>query len=265
MYEHIRELKDLIDETRQLIQDVACSKVKREFVGRNGEMVKSYVVDVSHKDCKKLIKNLTILYEENGMGFKLISSYLGNVSYTQMRTIFKTLNIEKRSGKNCITEGLRKIRSERAKEKNPLKNWPEKYKDKDRINKRHLGGWYFNESKSKYVWLRSSWEYGYAKYLDENKIEWDVEVHSYLLSDGRYYRPDFFIYNNNNLLKIIEIKSKWNNGSLERIDKFKMFCSEYSQITSELITEELFGLINKKQGSVITEWKKVRLLELKNE
>jgi predicted nuclease of restriction endonuclease-like RecB superfamily len=113
--------------------------------------------------------------------------------------------------------------------------------------------------------LRSSWEYGYAKFLNDNRIEWDVEARSYLLSDGRYYRPDFFIYENNNLSKIVEIKSRWSNGSLERIDKFEMFKKEYGDISAELISDELFLLINRKQKDIINEWKKVRLMELKND
>jgi hypothetical protein len=265
MYEHIQGLEGLIDETRELIQEIACSKIKRQFMGRGGKITTSYVIDASHKDCQKLIRNLKILYEENGMGFKLISSYLGNISYTRLRTVFETLGIEKRAGQSCVTEGLKKIRSERAKTNNPWTNWTEKYKDKDIVNKHHVAGWYLNESKSKYVWLRSSWEYGYAKFLNDNRIEWDVEARSYLLSDGRYYRPDFFIYENNNLSKIVEIKSRWSNGSLERIDKFEMFKKEYGDISAELISDELFLLINRKQKDIINEWKKVRLMELKND
>jgi hypothetical protein len=265
MYKHVQELEGIISETRKLIQEIACSKVKREFIDRGGKITKSYEIDTSHKDCQKLIKNLTILYNENGIGFKLISFYLGNVSYTRLRTIFRTLGIEKRVGQNCITESLRKTRSERAKTNNPWTNWTEKHKSKDGINKHHVAGWYFNESKLKYVWLRSSWEYGYAKFLNDSKIEWDVEARSYLLSDGRYYRPDFFIYENSNLTKIVEIKSKWSNGSLERIDKFEMFKKEYSDIPAELITDELFRLVNRKQKDIINEWKKVRLMEFKND
>ena len=265
MYEHIRGLESLIDETRELMQEIACSKIKKEFMSRGGKKTASYIIDTSHKEYEKLKKNLIILYEENGMGFKLISSHLGNVSYTRLRTIFDALGIERRTGQSCVTDGLKKLRSERAKTNNPWTNWTEKYKDKDMVNKHHLAGWYFNESKSKYVWLRSSWEYGYAKFLDDNKIDWDVEARSYLLSDGRYYRPDFFIYENNNLVKVIEIKSKWSNGSLDRIDKFDIFRREYKEISADLITDELFSLLNRTQKDIINEWKKVRLMELKND
>ena len=265
MYEHIKEFEDLITETRDLIQEIACSKIKKKFIDRYGKQTIQYEIDITHKDCERLIKNLKTLYEENGMGFKLLSAYFGNISYTQLRTLFGKLKIEKRIGYNCVTDSLKKIRSERAKEKNPFKNWPEKHKDKDKHNKRHLSGWYFNQSKSKYVWLRSSWEYGYAKYLDQNKIEWDVEVNNYLLKDGRYYRPDFFIYKDNNLLKIIEVKSKWSNGALDRIDKFNLFREEYKEINAELITNELFKLVGQTQDSLIREWKKVRLMELKDD
>lgn len=265
MYEHMIGLEDLINETRKLIEQIACSKIKREFLGRGGKPTASYIIDLEHEDCQKLIDNLKILYETNGMGFKLISSQLGNISYTRLRTVFDALKIEKRSGQNCVTDGLKKLRAERAKKNNPWTNWTEKYKDKDMVDHHHIAGWFFNKSMSKYVWLRSSWEYGYAKFLNDNNINWDVEARSYLLSGGRYYRPDFFIYENNKLLKIVEIKSKWSNGSLDRIDKFEVFKKEYDQINAELITDELFLLINRKQKDIINEWKNVRILELNND
>ena len=119
-----------------------------------------------------------------------------------------------------------------------------------------------NKSKNKYVWLRSSWEYGYAVWLDSQELTWDVEVRSYLLSDGRYYRPDFFIFANECLEYIVEVKSKWSNGSLERIDKFEQFKQQYPAITVKLVSDELFELIGKKQAEVLEEWKKSRVLEL---
>jgi hypothetical protein len=82
------------------------------------------------------------------------------------------------------------------------------------------------------------------------------------LTDGRYYRPDFFLFVNDCLDHVVEIKSKWSNGSLERIDKFEQFRQEYPTIKAVLVTDELFELIGKKQSEVLEEWKKVRVLEL---
>jgi hypothetical protein len=263
MYECLKDKKQLIDETRILIQKIACSNPTRTFKSKGGTIVSSFFIDKNHQDTIKLIFNLNHLYHDCGMGFKLLSKELGNISYTRLRTIFRTLDIQKRNGTSCVTNSLKKIRSERAKKNNPWKDWTSKYIDKDKINKHHLGGWYLNQSNEKYVWLRSSWEYGYAKWLDSQKINWDVEVRSYLLSDGRYYRPDFFIFKDNCLDHIVEIKSKWSNGSLDRIDKFEQFKKEYKNINSILIMDEVFDLIGKNQNENLIEWKKTRILELK--
>lgn len=265
MYDHLLPKVLMIEETRNMIQKIACSNVKRSFTSRGGNMTASFIIDKNHSDCSKLIYNLTHLYHDCGMGFKLLSQELGNISYTRLRTVFRTLGIESRTGTSCVTEGLKKLRSERAKKANPWSNWTEKYPNKDKVNKHHLGGWYFNKSLTKFVWLRSSWEYGYAQWLDSTNQIWDVEVRSYLLSDGRYYRPDFFIYEENKLSSIVEIKSKWFNGSLERIDKFEKFKLEYSDINSKIITEEIFDIIGRKTVDILDEWKNKRIMELPND
>jgi hypothetical protein len=264
MYEHLQDIENVIQETAALIEKIAFSKIKKEFKGKGGKMTASYEIDSSHPECFRLIENLNFLYFVKGMGFKLLSSSLGNISYTRLRTVFSHLGIERRTGHSCVTDGLKKIRSERAKKNNPWTDWTQKYKDKDAVNKHHLGGWYFNKSKEKFVWLRSSWEFGYAKWLDERLVDWDVECRSYLLSDGKYYRPDFFIFERNKLSKIVEIKSTWSNGAMDRIDKFEKFRKEYPEINSELVTNDLFSLINCSQKSIINMWKKQRILELSN-
>lgn len=264
MYEHLINEEEMIKETRDLIQIIACSSPKRTFRSKGGFMTSSFFINKDHEDSQKLTKNLEHLYHQRGMGFKLLSKELGNVSYTRLRTIFDVLGIEKRTGTSCVTDSLKKLRSERAKKSNPWTDWTSKNIDRDKKNKHHLCGWYFNKSKNKYVWLRSSWEYGYANWLDSRNVVWDVEVRSYLLSDGRYYRPDFFIFINDRLDSVIEIKSKWANGSMDRIDKFEKFKLEYSDINSKLITEELFSLIGKTSFEVLDEWKMIRNLEKSN-
>ena len=60
------------------------------------------------------------------------------------------------------------------------------------------------------IYLRSSFEFAFAYYLDYKKIIWKYEVCTYELKTSKY-KPDFFIYNNKGeLVKIIEIKSKEN-------------------------------------------------------
>ena len=60
------------------------------------------------------------------------------------------------------------------------------------------------------------------------------------------------------LAEIVEVKSTWSNGSLERVEKFNTFKKEYPQINSKVIGQELFLLIGKAQSQVLLEWKKIR-------
>lgn len=265
MYEHLVGNEKLFEETKRLVQEIAFSELRKKRSLKNGSDTSSYNINKSHPDIDVLRKNLRCLYNDLGMGFKLISQYLGNISYTRLRTLFRNLEIEMRTGTSCVTDGLKKLRSERAKKTSQWKDWTSNDKFKHHKNKRFISGWYFNQSKSKLVWLRSSWEYCYAKWLDTQKVEWDVEVRSYLLSDGRYYRPDFFIYENGALQKIIEIKSRWANGSLDRIDKFEQLRDEYSETPAALITGELFEITGCDAFDMIKEWKQIRIMEKPND
>lgn len=260
MYAHLADAEPIILETKNLIEEVFLKNKARKFLSKGGDVIYSHNVDITHPGYEALQRNLSFLYFEKGIGYKLLSSSFGNISYTQLRTLFSKLGIKGRQGYNCVTESLRKIRSEHAKTNNPWKDWTGKLHTSQMHSnsKRYLGGWYFNEAKQKNVWLRSSWEYAYARYLDDCKLDWDCEVRSYLLSDGSYYRPDFFIYKSDCLAEIVEVKSTWSNGSLERVEKFNTFKKEYPQINSKIIGQELFLLIGKTQSQVLLEWKKIR-------
>ena len=263
MYEHLAELTEILDETRKLIEEIALKTKGREFRSKGGAMTASYIIDINHPELNLLKDNLQKLYHENGIGYKLLSSMLGNVSYTQLRTIFKKIDVKGRTGTNCVTEGLKKIRSERARKSNPWKDWTgnSSLSQMHSKSKRYLGGWYLNSKAGKYVWLRSSWEFGYARYLDSQEKIWDAEVRSYLLSDGRYYRPDFFIYENGCLAEVVEVKSTWSNGSLDRIEKFEAFKREYPKISARIVGDELFDIIGRTPLQNLLEWKQKRIME----
>jgi hypothetical protein len=263
MYEHLTGLEEIVIETRRLLNEIALKTVRREFRSKGGTMTASYMFEADHPEIEILRENLQKLYYDNGIGYKLLSSMLGNVSYTQLRTIFTKAGIKGRTGTHCVTDGLKKVRSERARKSNPWKDWPgnASLSQMHRKSKRYLGGWYLNHKAGKYVWLRSSWEFGYARHLDKQGKDWDVEARSYLLSDGRYYRPDFFVYENGCLVEVIEIKSTWSNGAMDRIEKFEAFKREYPQISARLVSDELFGLIGKTPSQNLLEWKHSRIME----
>ena len=66
------------------------------------------------------------------------------------------------------------------------------------------------------IWLRSSYELAYAKYLDENKILWMYEMETFDLGDTTY-TPDFFLVKEE---KFIEIKGYMRKEAQEKINKF---------------------------------------------
>lgn len=79
--------------------------------------------------------------------------------------------------------------------------------------------------------MDSKWEIGVAKYFDRNNITWAYNKQGFILSDGRHYFPDFFIYENNNLIMLIEVKGLFR---LKNKQKFEQFKSEYQDIIIEL-------------------------------
>lgn len=108
------------------------------------------------------------------------------------------------------------------------------------------------------VFLRSSYEYAYAKFLDFHRIKWRYEEKTYIL-DGEAYKPDFFIYQDGKLLKIVEIKSmieEEKEKGLKKVGKLE----KQIGVKCELISYEELKKFYKKMPftlhSVIEEWKK---------
>ncbi|MBY0145648.1 restriction endonuclease [Neobacillus niacini] len=106
-------------------------------------------------------------------------------------------------------------------------------------------------------YLRSSYEYAYAKFLDFNSIPWRYEEKTFDLG-YKMYKPDFFIYNSTNELeKIVEVKSRNKTAienalkSLETLESnYKIFCEliSYEELLS--IYSELPFTLNQ----TISEW-----------
>jgi hypothetical protein len=75
--------------------------------------------------------------------------------------------------------------------------------------------------KTKYnnITFRSTWEAKYAKWLDDHNVMWKYEQYRLIFEDISYL-PDFFIYENEKLVKIVEIKGyidKKNQKILESV------------------------------------------------
>lgn len=107
---------------------------------------------------------------------------------------------------------------------------------KFRISRSKLGNRFANrriDRQNYYNQIRmdSKWEIGVAIYLTKNQFNWKYSEFGYKLEDGRYYFPDFFIYENFQLIKLIEVK-----GYFRPENKFKydLFLSNYPDIPIEI-------------------------------
>jgi hypothetical protein len=95
-------------------------------------------------------------------------------------------------------------------------------------NANHRGD---RQSYYKDIRMDSSWEVKTAQYLDANNIVWKYNVQGFTLSNGKVYYPDFFIYENDQFIKLVEVKGYFREAN--RI-KFEMFLQEYPEIKTEL-------------------------------
>jgi hypothetical protein len=153
---------------------------------------------------------ISSLYSE-GCGLKSIGKII-ELSPTRVRTLFSILGIEINKGQNVVYKRTKELRSANLKQMYcDRTGWFKTFERKTNKTARGIQGYYFNISKNKYVWLRSTYEYIYAKWLDKQGIEWDVEKETFLL-DKTTYRPDFFLYEDSTLTKIVEIKGYWSRG-----------------------------------------------------
>lgn len=199
---------------------------------------------------------ITQIYH-SGHGFKTIGKNL-NLSYSVTRKLcIDYIGINHRKGTSVVTDELRKKRRENVLgEKSPWYDWPRKMPELLIKNGKTIQGYYVKKDGSK-VWLRSTYEYVIAKWLDKLDKEWKTEEKCYVLSNGERYRPDFFIYENNKLHSIVEVKSRYFNKD-NREYKFHMLKKEYD-IECLLITD-ITKFTDKTYHQEIKEWKKIRLL-----
>jgi hypothetical protein len=98
-------------------------------------------------------------------------------------------------------------------------------KMKGNTNANHRGD---RQSFYKNIRMDSSWEVLTAKYFDDNNINWKYNEFGYKLLDGRFYYPDFFIYNKNKLIKIIEVKGYFRENNKQKFESFFIAVSKFN-------------------------------------
>ena len=96
-------------------------------------------------------------------------------------------------------------------------------------------------------YFRSNWEANYARILNNLQIEWEYEKHSFLLSNGTHYTPDFKIGEN----KFVELKGWFDSDSKNKIE---LFIKEYPQYELDLIDEEKYYTLRNLFKHKISNW-----------
>lgn len=184
----------------------ARSSNKRTFIRKNA----SKIYPEHYLFLKEHLENLYA----DGYGLKSIAKKIG-LTTTRLRTLFEILEIEINKGQAVVYDKTREIRSNNLKKAYKERTgWFKTFERRTNKTSRGVQGYYYNKSRGKFVWLRSTYEFIYAKWLDKQSIEWDVEQKTFQL-DKTTYRPDFFIFKNGSLQKIVEIKGYWARGEIK--------------------------------------------------
>ena len=246
-----------IDNVKSLISDISNRKFQIIKGSARYKFTDKILKDPRYKDLRELLDDV---YIKQGYGIKyLIKTYNFDITFPSFRHLIIFLpDIELHSDR-IATDALRKQRSENLKKQyKEKKGWFKpgiQESIKHRSDARGVQGYYWNESKQKYVWLRSSWEYSYARWLNKQHVNWDVECRSYRLKDNHLYRPDFFIFDdNNNLIKIVEIKGYWKRDEY----KPKLLNEDLNDI-DVIIIDNIKPYQEKKD---VETWKNIRKLKL---
>lgn len=248
--------------TNNLLQEYEKIKGnKRDFL-RNYFKNKNYEL---FQECKNFISKQYY----DGYGIKWIAKKL-NITYTRCRSILISyFNIDIRKGRSVVTDKVKEFRKEKSiLESNNKTGWNsiecrEKLKIRN-SNQRGVSGYYYNNSLQKYVWLRSTYEFIFAEWLDKNNNVWDVEVTTFKIKNTTY-RPDFFIYDYEmNIKKIVEIKGYYDN----RAYKVGLLKNELPELEIVLLgatnkTIENYIIENdKKYKDKLKQWKQKRIMNL---
>jgi hypothetical protein len=180
------------------------------------------------------VKYLKSIYDE-GYGIKVLARELG-LTYSRMRALFEYCDIEIRRGYGVSTEVTRKFRSESVSgDKNPWYDWCNNRPEMHKKVSRGIQG-KFTRMNGDTVWLRSTWEFIFARWLDKNGIDWLYEGRQYKLSNGEGYRPDFILLENGKEKYVIEIKGYFKNR-MYKVDLLRKDYPELKIIVINKITD----------------------------
>lgn len=204
-------------------------------------------------DSKSYLKD----FYDSGYGFKVISNCL-DLTYTKTRALLiNYLEISTRKGRDVSTEKTRKFRSDRVQgKKNPWYQWPTKNPLLVKHSETGIQG-YYEKKDGGYIWLRSSWEYIFAKWLDKNNILWENVRKSFKILEGEEtYQPDFLIFQDEDKF-FVEVKGSRYRNRLYKVDEFRKSYPKY-KIS---IIDDINPFIPEKSNynKELEEWKNIKL------
>jgi len=202
-----------VDEFHKKVFQDWYSKIHQVNSNKRYEFVKDNPLPY---DTAEYIKSL---YNE-GYGYRIISRVL-DISYTQCRRLLNVyIGMKTRKGLNVVTEKTREFRKQRVSGiRSPFYEWPTKRPFLSKRSETGLQGYYIKKNGNP-IWLRSSWEYIFAKWLDNNNIEWVCSTNSYRISENETYNPDFYIYQDDECF-FVEIKGTRYQHRLYKVEWFR--------------------------------------------
>lgn len=171
--------------------------------------IKKQLLGLSEDNIIHIKSEILYYYYELEWGLKLVARNVFGISYSECRALFKHLGFSFRVGNNIVTDNIKQFRRQKAihETKNNIGFADKDLKRFATKTNRGVQGYYYNNSTKEYVWLRSTYEYIYAKFLNKIGINWKIEQFQFNLSDGTKYTPDFYIYTETwELKQIVEIK-----------------------------------------------------------
>lgn len=258
----MKETQGLLNDFKSLLSDIYNRKMMIREGRKLSHDINKIKSDSRYLNTKKILEKY---YYEEGFGIKYMIKYFDlDITNTVLRRVLIMFDIEIRKSSD-VTDNLRKLRSKKAINdyKNKTGFFAKGVQEDIKIKtskQRGVQGYYYNEYLKKYVWLRSSWEYVFAKWLNKNNIKWDVEVKSFKVAD-KLYRPDFFIYDDNKeLIKIVEIKGYWK----DKVWKFRVLRENMKENNIEYILIDNIKPYcdNQSYKKELQKWKNCRKLSL---
>jgi hypothetical protein len=169
------------------------------------------------------------------------------MSEEQKRKLSKTMTGKKQSPE-LIEKRIAPLRGRKRSLEESVKltkGQLQSYKNGRKIS--HGKGFWYTRTDYTKVWLRSTWEVAYAKYLDSRNILWEYELGPFPITytyEGQVkegtYRPDFYLPKEDTY---IEIKGWWRDDALP---KFEAFREQYSNTRIEVLDRyklKILGII----------------------